>query len=84
MGNAGLVVLRDKFLVPDNEKTYGNFTFQIFLAINELSHMWFGNLVTMKWWNDLWLKESFAHYCTTVCLEECDELSYVKNARLIV
>jgi len=31
--------------------------------------MWFGDLVTMRWWNDLWLKESFADYCAGICLE---------------
>lgn len=54
------------------------------VAVHELSHMWFGDLVTMQWWNDLWLKESFADYCASVCLEECESFKYVKNPRLTV
>lgn len=49
------------------------------MAVHELSHMWFGDLVTMRWWNDLWLKESFAEYSASVCLTECQEFSYVKE-----
>lgn len=53
------------------------------VAVHELSHMWFGDLVTMKWWNDLWLKESFADYCCSVCLTECEEFKFVKSANQI-
>ena len=77
MENVGLVVLRDTFLTAPDEKTYYEQLMWTKVAIHELSHMWFGDLVTMKWWNDLWLKESFADYCTSVCLEESKDFSHI-------
>ena len=40
------------------------------VLLHEMAHMWFGNLVTMKWWDDLWLNESFATYMSYVALDE--------------
>ncbi|MEY4349416.1 MAG: hypothetical protein RL719_713 [Actinomycetota bacterium] len=41
--------------------------------LHELAHMWFGDLVTMRWWNDLWLNESFAEYASHVAMAEATE-----------
>jgi aminopeptidase N len=42
--------------------------------------MWFGNLVTMSWWDDLWLNESFANFISYVCLDEANGLEDYKIA----
>lgn len=42
--------------------------------------MWFGNLVTMKWWDDLWLNESFANFVSYICLDEAPGLEEHKQA----
>ena len=41
--------------------------------VHELVHMWFGNLVTMKWWKDLWLKESFADFNSFLIMQKLRE-----------
>ena len=61
MENVGLVTLRDEYLfrsaVTDAEREMRAET-----IAHEMAHMWFGDLVTMQWWDDLWLNESFAEY----------------------
>jgi aminopeptidase N len=61
MENPGCVTFRDEFVFPSAVTDTQRESRAVVMA-HEMAHMWFGNLVTMRWWDDLWLNESFADY----------------------
>jgi aminopeptidase N len=69
MENVGLVT-HNEYMIFRDPPTDNQRRGRAETLLHEMAHMWFGDLVTMRWWNDLWLNESFATYMSYLCLEK--------------
>ena len=69
MENAGCVTFTESSLFR-SKVTDAGYAARTRRILHEMAHMWFGDLVTMRWWDDLWLNESFAEYCSFLASSE--------------
>ena len=70
MENAGAVTFREDLLVFRSHMPEKMYMSRANVILHEMAHMWFGNFVTMSWWDDLWLNESFAEFTSYLAMVE--------------
>lgn len=70
MENVGAVTFNEAYLGWGRTLGESDYMGWVNTVLHELCHMWFGNLATMTWWDDLWLNESFATYVSYLCMQK--------------
>ena len=73
MENVGLVTINEAYCFK-SKPTQRAMAQRAITILHELAHMWFGDMVTMKWWDNLWLNESFATFISHLCADKCEEI----------
>ena len=68
MENPGVVTYNDQLIFREERPAVSQISVSVDVILHEMAHMWFGNYVTMDWWDGLWLNESFADFVNYVCL----------------
>ena len=73
MENVGCITFSERMIFRDPPTEIQRLN-RAEVVLHEMAHMWFGDLVTMRWWNDLWLNESFATYMSYLAMAARDAL----------